>query len=110
MMLGSELGTFCHEIRRRRMALGLTLEALSERSGLTPNYIGTIEIGRRDPSLTTVIKIAKGLGLQTSELFGGTGGLSAAAVEVGRLSELLPADLRMPIEALVRAFAKRRKA
>jgi transcriptional regulator with XRE-family HTH domain len=105
----SELSAFCDEVRRRRQALGLTLEALAQRSGLTPNYIGTIEIGKRDPSLTTVAKIATGLGIETSELFGGSGGLSAAAVEAGRLFEMLPSDLRAPIEALVRVFVRRRR-
>jgi transcriptional regulator with XRE-family HTH domain len=52
---------FGKEVRRRREALGLTLEELAERAGLTPNYVGTVETGKRDPSLSTVLALAKGL-------------------------------------------------
>jgi transcriptional regulator with XRE-family HTH domain len=79
-----ELG---REIRRRREALGLTLEQYAKRCGLTPNYIGTIENGHRDPSTKTVEALAQGLGIPPGELFGGTPELSAMAIEVGKLYE-----------------------
>ncbi len=56
------------EVRRRRHAQGLTLEALGAGSGLTPNYIGGIETGQRDPSLSTMRKLAAGLGAPLGEL------------------------------------------
>ena len=40
-------------MRRRRHALGLTLDVFGERSGLTPNFIGGVEGGRRDPSISS---------------------------------------------------------
>ena len=46
---------FGQEIRRRRKALGMTIEQLAEKAELTPNYLGTLEVGRRDPSLSTVL-------------------------------------------------------
>ena len=59
---------FGREIRRRRETLGMTLEQLAESSKLTPNYIGTIENGKRDPSLSVVLDLAKGLNIRPSEL------------------------------------------
>jgi transcriptional regulator with XRE-family HTH domain len=73
------------EIRRRREAMGMTLEVLADRAGLTPNYIGTIENGQRNPSLSTLDKLARGLGIHTGNFFSTTGSFTAAAEEVGRL-------------------------
>lgn len=80
-----EVVNFGLEIRRRREAKGMTLDQLAERSGLTPNYIGTIENGHRNPSLSTIFSLAKGAGRVAGELLGGAPGLSAAGYEAGRL-------------------------
>src|SRR3954468_12797369 len=85
---------FGREVRRRRVALGLTLEQLAERSGLTPNYIGTIENGKRDPSLSTVMAIAAGLSVQAGELFGGVPGLTPSGLEAAQLFEKVTPDLQ----------------
>lgn len=85
----------------------MTLDTLAQRSGLTPNYIGNIENGQRDPSLTTLFKLAEGLGVAAGELIGGLGGLSAAAYEFGQLLEKAPAEVREPVGLLLRFFAKR---
>jgi transcriptional regulator with XRE-family HTH domain len=70
---------FGAEVRRRRESLGMTLEVLAERAGLTPNYVGTIEAGERDPSLTTIVGLAQGLGISPAELFWPGPGLSPAS-------------------------------
>ena len=67
---------FCREVRRRRLALGLTLEQLAERSGLTPNYIGAVELGKRDPSLSTVLALARGFKVPPGEMLGSAPGLT----------------------------------
>ena len=85
----------------------MTLDTLAQRSGLTPNYIGNIENGQRDPSLTTLFKLAEGLGVAAGELIGGLGGLSAAAYEFGQLLEKTPTEVREPVGLLLRFFAKR---
>jgi len=61
--------TFGANVRRRRLALGLSLERFAELVGLTPNYLGTVECGRRDPSLSSIVTIAKGLDIEPGELF-----------------------------------------
>lgn len=55
-------------VRKRREKLGLTLEQLAERAGLSPNYIGILENGKRTPSLSSIIALAKGLSVSPSEL------------------------------------------
>src|SRR3954467_3123625 len=94
---------FGREVRRRRVALGLTLEQLAERSGLTPNYIGTVENGRRDPSLSTGVALAQGLGVPAGELVGGVAELGPIAMETARLVEGAPPDLQSAILELARA-------
>ncbi|NUQ74638.1 MAG: helix-turn-helix transcriptional regulator [Polyangiaceae bacterium] len=101
---------FGQEIRRRRLALGMTLEQLAEASGLTPNYIGTIENGKRDPSLSTVMALAKGLRTQPAELFGGIEDLSAPATEAGLLFDGAPIDVQDAVLQLLRSVARRKLA
>ncbi len=100
---------FGQEVRRRRQAAGLTLEQLAERCELTPNYVGTIEKGKRDPSLSTVIAIARGLKIAPADLVGGVKGLGPGAIEAARLFETLPHDAQEPILALLRALSRRRR-
>jgi transcriptional regulator with XRE-family HTH domain len=100
--------SFAREVRRRRQALGMTLEQLAERSGLTPNYIGTVENGRRDPSLSTVLALAKGLGVSPAELVGGVAELSASALEAARLFDAANSDVQAATLQLLRAVHRRR--
>jgi transcriptional regulator with XRE-family HTH domain len=60
---------FGSEVRRRRESRGMTLEALAERSGMTPDDVGSIEMGEREPSLVAVLRLATGLDLMPAELF-----------------------------------------
>ena len=55
-------------IRKRREALGLSQEDLAEGASVHRNYIGAVERGESNPSLVKLGKIAKALGLKTSEL------------------------------------------
>jgi transcriptional regulator with XRE-family HTH domain len=87
----------------------LTLEALAERAGLTPNYIGGVEMGKRDPSLSTVLSLARGLNVPASDLLGGVKDLSPAAVEAGRLFESAPPDIQDAVLRLLRAVGKPRR-
>lgn len=55
-------------VRRERDARQWTQEKLAELSGLDPTYISDIERGLRNPGIKNVAKLAKALGLTTSEL------------------------------------------
>jgi transcriptional regulator with XRE-family HTH domain len=100
---------FGREVRRRREALGLTLEQLAERADLTPNYVGSVETGKRDPSLSTVLALAKGLNVPPAELFGGVKELGPAGVEAGRLFEATTPEVQDAVLKLLRAVARRRR-
>jgi len=60
---------FGNAIRNVRTTAGLTQEDLADRSGLDRSYIGGIERGERNPTLSVIEKIAAGLGLSVAELF-----------------------------------------
>lgn len=100
---------FGDEIRRRREALGWTLEQLAERSKLSPNYIGTVENGRRDPSLSTVLALAKGLRVAAGELLGPVKDLSPAAYDVGRQFDAASEDVQELVVRLLRVIGRRRR-
>ena len=50
--------TFGHNVRTRRQAKGMTLEALAHDVGLSYSYVGELERGRRNPTLKVVESIA----------------------------------------------------
>ena len=100
---------FGREVRRRREALGITLEQLAESAKLTPNYIGTIENGKRDPSLSTVLALARGLKVNAAELFGGIDDLSPAATEAGRLFDAAQPEVQEAVLQILRAVTKKRR-
>lgn len=101
--------SFGRAVRRRREALELTLEELAERSGLSPNYIGTVENGRRDPSLSTVLALAKGLRVAPGELFGPIKELSSEAYEIGRQYDASPDDVQDLVVRVLRVAGRRRR-
>jgi transcriptional regulator with XRE-family HTH domain len=101
-----ELG---NEIKRRREALGWTLPELAERADLTPNYIGTIENGLRDPSISTLRAIARGLGIEPGELLTQAPELSAEALEIAKLVDKVPSEVRHSVRAILAAFLRLRR-
>ena len=56
-------------IKRQRTRIGLTLTALSAKSGVSPTHLSRIEKAQRYPSTNVLRKIAKPLGLEEKELF-----------------------------------------
>jgi transcriptional regulator with XRE-family HTH domain len=61
------------QVRRRRQELGLTLQDLAQRTGLTQGYVGSIEQGRRDVGVSSIGHLARGLGCAARDLFGPPG-------------------------------------
>ena len=59
-------GKRVREIRRRR---DMTQERLAELSGLSIQYIGEIERGKRNPSLTSIETLASALDMSVADLF-----------------------------------------
>lgn len=63
--MASRLAKRLKELRAER---GLTQAALAKRAGVTLSYIGRLEIGRHDPQLSTLRKLAKALKVPMAEL------------------------------------------
>ena len=59
---------FGANLRRARLAAGLSQEGLSQRSGLHLTEISRLENGLRDPRLSTIVRVAAGLALPSSAL------------------------------------------
>ncbi len=57
-------------VRKIRVQKKLTLEKLSELTGLHATYIGEIERGIRNPALVSIVRIARGLNVTLAKLFG----------------------------------------
>ena len=62
---------FGQRVRARRLTLGLSQEALAERSGLHRTYVGSLERGERNVALLNIIKLADALDLDAGELVRG---------------------------------------
>lgn len=60
---------FGNAVRNARTAAELTQEDLANRSRLDRSYIGGVERGERNPTLSVIEKIADGLGVSLAELF-----------------------------------------
>ena len=58
-------------IKAQRARVGITQEEAAHRSNLHPVEFGRAERGTRDLRVSTVVKIARGLGVSASELLRG---------------------------------------
>ena len=55
-------------LKKLRIERGLSQEQLGMRSSLDRTYISLLELGKRQPSLPTMIALARALGLALAEL------------------------------------------
>lgn len=67
-MRKKDLEVLGQRVKKLRKSKKLTQVDLAVAIGISPSYIGAIEQGVRWPSLKTLKKIAKTLGVKTSEL------------------------------------------
>ena len=56
-------------MREYRKSQGISQEELGERANLHYTYIGAIERGEQNPSIESIEKVAKGLGVGIDKLF-----------------------------------------
>jgi len=59
---------FGRNVRRVRASLGLSQEGLAGRADIHRTYIGGIERGERNPTLTMIHRLAEALGVPPTEL------------------------------------------
>lgn len=62
-------------VRRRRVQAGVSQERLAELARVERAYVSALERGRRNPTLLTQQRIAKGLGITLHELLQDTEGI-----------------------------------
>ena len=63
---------FGKSLRKRRLAKLLSQEALALESDLSRGYISDLEMGKKDPSLFTIFKLATALQMKPSNLMAET--------------------------------------
>ncbi len=56
-------------IRARRTALGMSQEAVADYAGIDRSHMGKLERGERNVSFLNIIRIAKAIGCNPSDLF-----------------------------------------
>ena len=78
-------GTFGLRLRGFRKKKGLTIEQLAERVGLSTNYLGDVERGKKLPSMATLIRIVNVLDISADELL---------KDDVNRADYLVDAEIR----------------
>jgi len=57
-------------VKGLRLGLGLTLEGLAERSGVSRAMLSKVERGEKNPTLVVAARVAEGLGVPLSRLLG----------------------------------------
>lgn len=63
------LSLFASKVKQLREERGLSQEKLAAKAGLHRTYIGMVERQERNPSLSCIYKIAKGLNVGIKDLF-----------------------------------------
>jgi transcriptional regulator with XRE-family HTH domain len=62
------VGNFGENLREARTKLELTQEQVAERSGVQAGEVSRIESGKRDPQLSTILKLAKAVEVKPGQL------------------------------------------
>lgn len=68
MTLAKQVGDNCAEARRQT---GLSQYELATRVSMHPNELSRLECGRNCPRLTTLLRVARGLGIPLADLLDG---------------------------------------
>lgn len=56
------------ELRKARNACGLTQEELAFKAGVSRNYVSLLELGEKSPTVQTLLRICKSLGIRASTI------------------------------------------
>lgn len=84
---GVPVRSFGDQIRARRKELGLSLEELAQRTGLTASFLSLVERDMSNPSLESLRHIAEALGVPPFYFSQENGGAAAMQNPVVRASE-----------------------
>jgi len=67
---------FGRRLRALRAAQGVSQDDLARATDVHPTAVGRLERGSREPRLTTILRLARGLEVRPGELVDGLGGES----------------------------------
>lgn len=67
------LGKLGDAIRTRRQSIGMSQEALADAAGINRTHMGEVERGKRNISFMGVVKIAKAMEAQASDIIAEAG-------------------------------------
>jgi transcriptional regulator with XRE-family HTH domain len=96
--LQKQVGT---RVRKLREKTGLSQEALAAVCNLHRTYVGLIERGERNLTLTTIQQIAEGLGVPPSELLAGLDSAPAPGTKPAPAKTYLPSqDVAAHLQAI----------
>ncbi len=62
------MGELGKNLRAARLDLGLSQEEIAERSGVPQGEVSRIERGERDPRVSTLLQLAKAIGVSPGQL------------------------------------------
>jgi transcriptional regulator with XRE-family HTH domain len=68
-MIATDLELFGRRVRAERERLGVSQEELANRARIHRTYIGGVERGERNVGLLNILRLARALGVEPSELF-----------------------------------------
>ncbi len=88
-------------IRKRRQELKLTQEDLASALGLTPQHISGIEQDKRNPSLSSVAKLAEELGITVDYLITGKEGVIVDTIPAIKADKKLSLESKKALVTLV---------
>ena len=71
---GPFLAQLGRQVRDRRRAADLTVQQLADRAGVSRRMLTQVELGQANPSMVTVDKLARALGVDFPTLAGAAGG------------------------------------
>ena len=94
---------FGQRVREQRKANGWTLEQFAEKAGLSPNYVGDIERGKKSPSLETFIRIVEVLGVSADALIRDSVASASHVADdelSNKLSQLTPKQKKAAVDIL----------
>ena len=81
-------------IRARRVQLGLTLQQLGEKAGLSPAFISLVERNKASPSLVSLVNLARALDVKASTFME----IPAGEAHVRRRSDPQHIEVDSPVE------------
>ena len=99
---------FGQRLREQRQNQGLTMEQLAEKANLSTNFIGAIERGLKEPSLSTLISILNALDIPADVLLRDYVGTASHVTDVGDTGmsyvipwSSIPQELQQPLRRYV---------